>query len=414
MFDLGEHIRRAIEICDEKMPDSAAWQRARAELLSTQSTERRQKRLLTLCGAEAGQALIGPQMVLADITGRCNASCVFCRDHSPRVTDREPWRNMEMPPELLFRLIDEAEELGCEKMPILAAGEPTLYSRFNEVIERLSQSPMTFEVFTNGLVMKKGALDLLAKAKNGVVYFSVSAATNATFLTQRPGMKGDLLKQIEDNIKALVLARAPGESTPRVILVNVIGSGNFREVIPMMEMAIGLGADEVQYKLTEISDINRDLILRSEQLHCLQLEMRHVKNLAGAEGVDVQDNFDHQLKLLNPQSGDYSEGLFDKIPCRVGYEFVRVRRDGAISFCCGLKFIHNLNEMSLADHWHSSVMRKARRTAVDFPHGANMEIPDGGRLRDEQCDYCYNYILNLHAEQEWNELTGSAVDKTRL
>ena len=57
-------------------------------------------------------------------------------------------------------------------------------------------------------------------------------------------------------------------------------------------------------------------------------------------------------------------------------------------------------------------MREARCTAVDFPKGANMKIPDGGMLRDEQCDYCYNYILNLHAEQEWNEVADSADDKT--
>ncbi len=404
MFDLDQHIRRAVEIADEKMRGEAAWNRIRARLLSADISDREKKRLLVLLGSAVGEALIGPQMVLADITGRCNANCIFCRDHSPRVTDREAWRDMEMPPELLFRLIDQAEDMGCEKMPILAAGEPTLYSAFGEVVGRLAESPMSFEVFTNGLAFKNGALDKLAKAKNASVYFSVSAATNETFLAYRPKMSGDLLGKIDDHIKALISARPAGGKTPRVIIVNVINNGNFREVIPMMEKAIALGVDEAQYKLTEISDINRDLILRPEQLHCLRLEMMHVKNLAGAAGVDVQDNFDHQLDLVNPQSGDYSEGLFDKIPCRVGYEFVRVRRDGAISFCCGLKFFANLNDVNLKDHWYGEGMARARRTAFDFPKGANMKIPDGGMLRDDQCDYCYNYILNLHADSEWQKL----------
>ena len=410
MFDPAKHIEYAVKIADAKIPDSAAWHCARGLLLSSEISGARKKRLLTLLGPAVGEALIGPQMILADITGRCNAKCVFCRDHSPRVKDREAWRNMEMPPELLFRLIDQAEKLGCEKMPILAAGEPTLYSRFNDVMARLSESPMSFEVFTNGIAFKRGALELLAKAKNAAVYFSVSAATNETFLAQRPGMSGDLLKKVDGHIEALISARDSKAKHPRVIIVNVINNGNFREVIPMMEKAIRLGADEVQYKLTEISDINRDLILRPEQLHCLRLEMRHVKNLAGAAGVDVQDNFEHQLELVNPKSGDYSEGLFDKIPCRVGYEFVRVRRDGAISFCCGLKFFHNLNDLSLMDHWYSPAMCEARCVAVNFPRGANMQIPDGGMLRDRQCDYCYNYILNLHAHREFSELTASTND----
>ncbi|MCZ7583743.1 MAG: hypothetical protein M5R36_10630 [Deltaproteobacteria bacterium] len=314
-----------------------------------------------------------------------------------------------MDAKLLFRLIDEAEELGCEKIPLVGAGEPTLHTAFPRVIERFIESPMSFEVFSNAITLRDRDRDLLARAERGRLYFSVSAAKNETFLAQRPGMTGDLLARVENNVQAMVEARQ-GKRAPWIIIVNVINAGNFREVIPMMEQAIRLGVDEVQYKLTEIADFSPDLILSREQLQCLDLEMRHVKNLARAAGVDVQDNLDVQLKWVNPKNGNYVDGLFDRLPCRVGYEFARVRRDGLVSFCCGLKFFHNLHQMSLADHWWSAEMNHARRVAVRFPQGRNLLLPDGGLLRDEQCDYCYNYILNVHAEEQWTALTGEGVD----
>jgi MoaA/NifB/PqqE/SkfB family radical SAM enzyme len=402
MFDLDSCIRDALVIAQDRMASFSGWERIREELLDPSVPARRKKRLLTLLGPAVGEALIGPQMVLLDITGRCNANCVFCRDHSPRIDDREAWRDMEMNPEFIFRLIGEIEELGGEKIPILAAGEPTLHAHFPEIVKRLNASPMAWEVFTNGIVLKDAVLDLLSRAGNCRIYFSVSAARNETFVAQRPGMKGDLLGRVEENIR--MLARARSAKKPRIAIVNVVNSGNFREVIPMMEKAIELGVDEVQYKLTEISEISRDMNLRPEQLKCLELEMRHAKNLAGAAGIDVQDNIDVQLAWVNPVNGNYTEGMYDRIPCRVGYEFARVRRDGMASFCCGLKFFCNLTEMSLKEHWQGPAMRDARRAAMDFPKGANLRIPDGGMLRDEQCEYCYNYILNVHAQREWKEI----------
>ncbi|MCB1155044.1 radical SAM protein [bacterium] len=405
MFDIDQCVREALAVADLPMSGHPAWPTIRAELTSPDVATPRKKQLLVLVGSWIGQALIGPQMVLIDITGRCNTTCVFCRDHSPRLESREKWRYMEMPSELIFKLIDQAEELGCEKMPILAAGEPSLHSCFPQIIERMGRSPMEFEVFSNGILLKDELIDLMASAERGRYYFSVSAVDNETFIEQRPGMKGDLLGQVEDNIRKLV-ERRKEKGAPRVLIVNVVNSGNFRQVIPMMEQAIRLGVDEVQYKLTEISEISQDMNLTREQLECVQLEMKHVKNLAAAAGVDVQDNLDVQMRWINPDTGNYVEGLYDEIPCRIGYQFARVRRDGMVSFCCGLKFVHNLNFMTLREHWWSREMKNARRVAFNFPNGDNMMVPDGGVLRDEQCDYCYNYILNVHHEREWQRLSG--------
>ncbi|MCZ7583744.1 MAG: hypothetical protein M5R36_10635 [Deltaproteobacteria bacterium] len=85
MFDVGEYVERALPALDRKLEDRPFWPAIRTDLLSPGTDEKRKKRLLILCGSFVGEAFLGPQMILFDMTGKCNTTCIFCRDHSPRV-----------------------------------------------------------------------------------------------------------------------------------------------------------------------------------------------------------------------------------------------------------------------------------------------------------------------------------------
>ncbi len=104
MFDLARALSRAEELTASRFPDhpgiAALLARARDDgLPHTQRTA-----ALRLLGALFDEPLVGPQIVHLDIIGVCNANCVYCRDHSPYVNDREPWRNREMPYELAAQI----------------------------------------------------------------------------------------------------------------------------------------------------------------------------------------------------------------------------------------------------------------------------------------------------------------------
>ncbi|MDP8222691.1 MAG: radical SAM protein [Candidatus Lernaella stagnicola] len=346
---------------------------------------------LRLLGALAGEAFVGPRIVHLDVVGVCNANCIYCRDHSPYIHDREPWRTMEMPYEMAARLVSEAVELGAELLPLVGAGENLLHTRFADLIALIKSQPVEFEVYTNGLNWTDEVIDLFADAPRAKATFSLSAATPATWAAFRPEMSPDLFLRIEDSMRRLVARRGAGL---RVGIVHVLNRRNVGEVLPMIRQAIDLGVDEVQYKLTEMNDAAYPLKLGAPEVESIRLEIREARRLAALAGVDIHDNIEFQLDHLDVETGLYTPGLYRHLPCFAGFEMIRVRRDGAISFCCGLKFFGSASEMSLRDHWFGEAMREARRAALAMPTGANMRLPDGGMLHDPQCDFCYNYVFN--------------------
>lgn len=378
-----------------RLSDLAAHETGVADLLraaaDSDAPAARRQAALRLLGAVAGEAFVGPRIVHLDVIGRCNANCVYCRDHSPYIHDREPWRLMEMPFDLAVRIVDEAVALGAELVPLVGAGENLLHTRFVELVAHLKRQPLSFEIYTNGLGWTDQTLALVADAPRGKLTFSLSAATAATWASFRPEMSPAHFGRIEETIAQFLRRRTAGL---RVGIVHVLNRRNVRELLPMIRHAIDLGVDEVQFKLTEMNEAAWELRLGPEEAESIRLEIREARRLAALAGVDIHDNLEFQLEHLDIETGLYTKGLYDRVPCFAGFEMLRVRRDGAISFCCGLKFFGNANEMSLSDHWFGDAMAQARRAALAMPTGANLTLPDGGLLRDQQCEFCYNYVLN--------------------
>jgi MoaA/NifB/PqqE/SkfB family radical SAM enzyme len=400
LFDLDAAAAAAAAALPARVTASPGPARLLARAADAGAPPTARRAALRLLGAVAGEAFVGPRLVQLDVVGVCGANCVYCRDHSPYVTDREPWRAREMPFELAARLIREAGELGAELLPIVGAGETLRHSRFAELLELLKRQPAIFDIYTNGLDWTDRTVARFADAPNARVFFSLSAATPAMWAAFRPELAPEHFGRIEGVIARLVARRPPGL---RVGVTHVLNRVNVREVLPMIRRAIELGVDEVQYKLTEINDAARPLKLGAAELHSIGLEMREARRLAGDAGVEIHDNIEWQLAHVDPETGLYAKGVYERTPCFAGFEMIRVRRDGAASFCCGLKFFGNLRDETLADHWLSEPMRAARRAALAMPHGGNCRLPDGGRLRDEQCDYCYNYGLNDACAREARE-----------
>lgn len=362
----------------------------------------RSERLATyrLLGALAGRAFCGPRLVVLDIVGRCNLNCVYCRDHSPYLPGREPWRYAEMPFDLAARLIDETVELGAEQITVVGAGENLCHTRFADLVGVLNARPLRFEMATNGLGWSSEVIDLFHDAADAQINFSLGAATPATWAAFRPEFSPDLFTQIESSIALLVKRRPAGL---RVGIIHVLNKRNAREVLPMIRRAIELGVDEVQYKLTEINDAARPLRLDAPEIESIRLELREARRLAALAGVAIHDNIEFQLDHVEAESGLYTRGLYDTQPCFAGFEMLRIRRDGALSFCCGLKWLGDVRRQSLADYWYGPDLAEARRVALTFPQGGNMRLPDGAWLRDEQCDYCYNYPLNAEYRRRARE-----------
>ncbi len=400
MLDLDHAIARAHQLAAARYPNDPGVAGLLARAADTAAAVSARRQTLRLLGAVLGETLVGPRIVHLDVIGVCNSNCIYCRDHSPYVRDREPWREMEMPYELAARLVDEAAALGAELIPAVGAGENLLHSRFTDLIGLLKSRPLRFEVFTNGLAWDDDTIALFADAPDALVAFSLSGVTPAQWAAFRPEADPAAFTRIERTIRALLARRGPGL---RVAIVHVLNKRNVRAVLPMIRHAIDLGVNEVEFKLTEINTASAPLKLDEAEIESIRLEMREAHRLAALAGVEIHENIDFQLEHVDPETGCYTIGLYDRIACHAGYEMMRVRRDGQISFCCGLKFVGDAHRTSLAEHWFGAEMQACRAAALAMPAGANRRLPDGGYLRDRQCDYCYNYVLNVDAHRRARE-----------
>ena len=402
MFDFDRAIERAREACEILFFGDEAVEALLSELADPATPEPHKKRLLVNLGILAGEPFIGPQIVMLDLVGRCNLNCTFCRDHSPYLKHkREAWRDMEMDYALAVRLIDEAVRGGASLIPLLGAGEPLLYSRFDDIVQQIKPLPVDFEIFTNGLLLNRDKAQRLADASRGRVHFSISAATEDTYRKFRPFTREGQLSRVEENIATLASLRKPGL---RIGTVQVLNPFNYRELLPMIDQAVRLGVDEVEYKICEVEDFSQNLRFSPEQFEQIRQELRHAEELAAVGGVEIHDNIYLQLERLSPQTGTFTEDPFDTIGCHLGFELVRIRRDGEVSFCCALKFIDNVRDQSLQSYWRGEPMQRARIAARDFPKGTNTLIAPKHLLRDAQCRSCFNYILNFHSQEEMRKL----------
>lgn len=138
-----------------------------------------------------------PQILSLEMSTKCDGDCYIC---PRRMIDR---KNREMPIEDVFRIVREACEMGVKRISPHLWGEPTMHSRYIEILRYFKKLKkeypnVAFLEYTNG----SGWSDIgVCKAQQDVfdkIVVSVDGADHKTMRANRPGL--DPLV-IEENIK---------------------------------------------------------------------------------------------------------------------------------------------------------------------------------------------------------------------
>ena len=85
-----------------------------------------------------------PDLLILDITSKCNAACPFC----PRTILEV--RGTNMPDEIFYKAVDQACDLGIRKCRIYSTGEPLLHPHFDQFVKYLKDKNFYVMVSTNG------------------------------------------------------------------------------------------------------------------------------------------------------------------------------------------------------------------------------------------------------------------------
>ena len=264
-------------------------------------------------------------------------------------------------------------------------------------------------MFSNGLLVDEKIGDLFVEVDLDILYWSLSAASPATFAKMQPAHPPERFAPMVRNFAELVKKKRAKNNKPYIILAHVINRLNAHETEAAMDLAVETGVDAVRFQIMHSCGTSfDDLLITEAQYAGIEKQVAAARRKAEQAGIDVVANIDFQL----PRAGEtfalgtdvlpyhWSHDLYDQTGCLAGWFFGRSFTDGRLSFCCHDKIVGSLYRGRYRDIWFSERYRKLRQAAKAFDAKVNPELVDescGGPLLGPDCNYCGNYEFNNQA-----------------
>ena len=292
-----------------------------------------------------------PEQVGVEITARCNLRCKSC------FNDSRPDRTEELPLSSIVRLLDEMVSWGLQSIRI-SGGEPTLHSRFTEVIRACEARGLSIALNSNGIWSPE-------------IQEYLQGAPIERFLLSLDGLGGnnDAIRGSGTFRKVLASTYALREAGQLVtwgVHVNGTNRGDLRGLVTL---AAGLGAD---VKVSPIRPVGRARGRALEVSRCqpataedLRVVVNEISTLRERfPRIRIQTDFDVLDPLDHAGRAQY-DGM---VSCKAGRTMVNVAYDGSILPCA---FFHtpegefsagNLHETSVGAVWATSPVFRPFRT----------------------------------------------------
>ncbi|MHB8418217.1 MAG: radical SAM protein [Myxococcales bacterium] len=152
------------------------------------------QQLVDRLSERAGRARV-PLYGSAELTWRCNFRCVHCYQEGLRESHRElstaEWK----------RLFDELADMGCLFLT-LTGGDPLLRSDFAELYAHVHRRGFLPTVFTNGVLLDEGLLELFEAMPPKQIEITLYGASEAAYA--RVTGRGDWYPRVVGAVDALL------------------------------------------------------------------------------------------------------------------------------------------------------------------------------------------------------------------
>lgn len=327
-----------------------------------------------------------PAVINVNLTRRCNLKCLMCIQHR-HSSDTPGWLEWYDPKRELslsewIHVMDQVKSFR----PILyvTGGEPTLHPSFADFIKEAKKRRLPVNVATNGTLLSRHAEMLV---EQGVEVVTVSLDGPPDIHDEVRGEKG-LFERTAYGIEALLEARSRlRRPTPLLGLMSTISKTNIRFIPDMVQAALDLGVDYLEYRHTifdspdhvekhnsvfspEMARVRKvtmlppsipegeyyecdfnaeDVALIEENLRTARRLARGRLRLASLPGLSSEILHPYYLNLDHPFPGK----------CNGLWKSLRIMPDGTVSPCLHV-VAGNIARQSLDEIWNGSVMRNFR------------------------------------------------------
>ncbi len=157
-----------------------------------------------------------------ELSRACNLRCIYCYAESGIK------RKNELTKEEIFDVIDQAVELGAEKVVIIGGGEPLMYPYYWEVLQKVRDVGLDSITFTNGTFITKDVARRLYEMKEDLaVKFNSFDENTQDYLAGRKGTGRKIKKSIKN---LLEVGYSSSEDSPQLALETIVCKQNYHEI----------------------------------------------------------------------------------------------------------------------------------------------------------------------------------------
>ena len=308
------------------------------------------------------RAYAGPFFVLADITRRCNLTCLGCRYHSPLVNLPAPGDQavLDISFDLVDRLFEELAAMGTTVVSFLGEGEPMLHPRLQDLILRVKALGLHASLITNGTLLDEARIHSLIDSRLDLLRVSLWASSIEEYEQNYPGTNSDYFKKVVNGLKLLSILKAEKKSNaPAVHLHQPINKNNFQKIDAIVDLAHETGCNALSLSPFYSHQGRLDsYALSAEEEKSLGFSLTKMKKRLNS--LSMKHNIDETL--LRYRIG---EAVWNKLPCYVGWFHARIKVDGTVLPCGPWNEpLGHLRQNRFQDIWNGPPYRAFRQRTL--------------------------------------------------
>ncbi len=248
----------------------------------------------------------------------CNLRCIMCPWEGVRLSAENAGHMSEDVWQALLPYLGEVKSIDFS-----GGGEPLLQQNLLTWIRQAKAAGCDAGFLTNGLLLNEATTDALLDTGLNWIGFSIDGADKSTYETIRKGSDFD---RVCANIKTLTGRRI--DRRPLVMINFVIMSLNQHQLEAIIECAVRLGVDQVNFKQCDVIRGEHGASLglfapdETKQIRQLEKALKKASRLARKRGIRVT-SFSFTPEELPVCDQDPRDSLF-------------IRHDGAVAPCINL------------------------------------------------------------------------------
>ena len=356
-----------------------------AEIIINQNKDFIVENMATVGVLDGSKAFGGPTRAEIYLTNRCNNNCIACWDRSPLIkvdTEKIRWRNLEMSKKTAIKLIKDLSEMGCKEIFFSGGGEPFMHKDFMDIVRLTKKLGMKCYINTNFTLVNKRILRELVELRVEGLLVSLWAATPETYVKTHPNQTKKTFEKIRENLDYLKkIKKERGSDLPVVSIYNVIMNLNYKEVVKMFDFAmkyanycflVPVDVIKGQTDVLLLDKKQKEFIINKEKILVKKVEEMRVKNKHLSDNRVIEEQFSsfiRRLKEGNVKNGEYDKKFVNRVPCYIGWTYIRALPEGEVTTCLKSHFKpigerHYLDKNSIKVLWFSEKWNQFRRDAL--------------------------------------------------